>query len=237
MINFIIYSNDCNERYSNLISKYVMNKNEKYNIIIANKYDNAFKEKIANLEGVNIYILEIDIPGKTGLELANNIRIIDNDWTSPIIVCYKENEIDKIEDKYKFLMITFIDYKNFHQILLKAVDIAYNILKGAKTYKFKYTNEYYKVPYNKILCIEKNTNDNYSTLVTKKSKYIIKDSISNILKNLDDERFILSSQSCIVNLDNISSVDFTNNIIKFDKVSTNLMSREGKKAIKDNLDL
>ena len=70
-------------------------------------------------------------------------------------------------------------------------------------------------------------------MFTKRSTYTIKDSIISIFSLLNDERFIKCSSSCIVNMDNILSIDFINNTIDFGGPSTNLISREGKKALRD----
>ena len=111
---------------------------------------------------------------------------------------------------------------------------AYKIFSHDKSYKFKIDNEIYQIPYEHILYFEKNLNDNSTFLVTNEHNYILNKSISSIDNDLKDEcNFFKTHRSCIVNLDNIKSINFTTNIIKFNNCKTDLISRNKKKTLKE----
>lgn len=235
MLNFIIYEDNetAQKEYTKVINKFIMNKDIPYKIIKINSYNNSTKNLIKNLEGAKIFVIDIEVPGKSGLELSREIRT-SGDWNSPIIICSSHEELKNTGFASRLLMLDFIiKDKNILNNLEKALKVAFNIIDCHKSYNFKFNGEYYQIPYESILFIEKNLNDNYSTLFTKRSKYLIKDSIINIFSNLDDERFLKCSRSCIVNMDNILSIDFINSTICFGKLSTDLVSREGKKALRN----
>lgn len=235
MINFIIYEDNeiVQKEYGEIIHNFIMKKDISYKITKINSYDNTTKSLIKNLEDNKIFIIDIEVPGKSGLELAREIRN-SGDWNSPIIICTSHKELKNTGFASRLLMLDFIiKDKDILDNLKKSLKIAFNIINNHKSYNFLFNGEYYQIPYESILFIEKNLNDNYSTLFTKRSKYVIKDSIINILSNLDDERFLKCSRSCIVNMDNILSIDFINNIICFGELTTDLISREGKKALKN----
>lgn len=239
MINFIIYEKDktIRKKYSTIISQFFMNEDNKYQIIEFEKFDNKVYNTLKGIDGKKIYIIEIDVPGKSGIEFAREIRI-NGDWISPIIICSNLVELKKEGFTRQILMLDFIKKdKDLKFNLQEAIKTSWTILETYKSYNFKYLGEYYQIPYDKILYIEKNLNDNYSTLYTKRGKYIVKDCINNIFNKLDDKRFFKSNRSCIVNIDNITSVDFVNNIIYFKNCYINLLSREGKKNLKELIDL
>lgn len=235
MINFIIYEDDkiTQKEYSEVINKFMMNKDVQYQITKINFYNNTTMSLIKSLEGKKIFVIDIEVPGKSGLEFAREIRN-NKDWTNPIIICTSHKELKNTGFASRLLMLDFIS-KDEHILnnLEESIEVAFEILNCHKSYNFRYNGEYYQIPYESILYIEKNLNDNYATLFTKRSSYTIKDSIINIFSLLNDERFLKCSRSCIVNTDNILSIDFINNTIDFGGTSTDLVSREGKKALKE----
>lgn len=236
MINFIIYEDDkiTQKEYTDVINRFIIGKDLQYQITKINSYTNSTLPLIKNLDGKKIFVIDIEVPGKSGLEFAREIRQT-GDWISPIIICTSHKELKNTGFTSRLLMLDFINKdKNILNNLEKSLKVAFNIINCHKSYNFKYNGEYYQVPYESILFIEKNLNDNYATLYTKRSTYTIKDSIINIFSNLKDERFLKCSRSCIVNMNNILSIDFINNSINFgEKLSTDLISREGKKALKE----
>lgn len=235
MLNFIIYEDDVvtQKEYVQVITKFVMNKDIQYQTIRFEKYTRETMSKIKDLDGKKIFVIDIEVPGKSGLEFAREIRD-SGDWVSPIIICSSHKELKNTGFASRLLMLDFIAKDDeILKNLEKSLKVAFDIIDCHKSYNFRYSGEYYQVPYESILYIEKNLNDNYATLYTKRSNYVIKDSIINIFSILNDPRFLKSSRSCIVNTDNISSIDFINNIINFGELSTDLISREGKKALRN----
>lgn len=239
MINFIIYEDNkvWQEHYKKAILKVIEDKKEKYNILIIDKYTNEVKRKIKSLIGKNIFLLNMEVPGKSGLDLAKEIRNT-GDWTSQmILITSKKHWIEKCLTS-KVLMLDFINKnKNMESKLKETLIIALQIHSCNKSFSFTYNNDFYQIPYDAILYFEKNLNNNYTSIVTKNNIYKIKESI----KSLESEfifspTFFKTHQSCIVNLKNIEKVDFSKNIIYFSNRSIDLLSRNNKKELKEKME-
>lgn len=238
MVNFIIYEDEEKMRnmYKEVIHNFFGNKDQGYRIIEYSEYKNTIIDEIKNIEGKKIFLLDIEVPGKTGLELARDIRN-DGDWLSPLIVITTHENLKTQGFTGRMLMLDFLSkYDDVKTNLKESIMIAYNIVSSYKTISFKQRGEIFQVLYDSILYIEKNVNDNYVTVVTKNDSITMKGCINNITNFLiEDPRFMKTHRSCIVNLINIKSYDITNNIIKFENKTIDLVSREKKKELKERL--
>ena len=238
MINFIIYEDqkEFREIYISAILKIIGSKNNAYKIIEIDKYDKTTLPKIQKLVGKNIYILDIEVPGKSGLDLAREIRN-NGDWQSQMIVVTSHEQMKNTTLTSKMLMLDFISkYYDMEESLKESIKLSLDILNFHKSLNFQSNGELYQIPYNDILYIEKNVDNPYSTIVTKNENIETKRLIGTIENELiEDKRFFRTHRSCIVNLDNITSIELRENIIHFGKKETNLLSREKKAELKQIL--
>lgn len=239
MINFIIYEDEEKMRniYKEVINKFFGNNNQSYKIIELSSYEEYKRNKVSVIDGEKIYLLDIDVPGKTGLELAREIRKSE-DWNSQLIVITANEELKEESLTGKMLMLDFISKGDDIKIKLKeTIMVAYNILSANSLIQIKQKGEIYQIKCKSILYIEKNLNDNYITIVTKNDKITFKCSINHAADYLNnDPRFMKTHRSCIVNLLNIEKYDYVSNIIKFNnKTSIDYISREKKKELKERL--
>lgn len=240
MINFIIYEDnkEWQEYYRKAVLKVIGHKQDKYQILILDRWNKEAQRKLDNLLGKNVFLLDMEVPGKSGLDLARQIRNT-GDWESQMIMitsheCFKEEGFTS-----KVLMLDFIMKKDSEHIAEKindAIVIALRIHSRHKCFKFTYNNELFQIPYKEILYFEKDLNNNYTTIITKNKPFKIKQSITKIeTELLSVPYFFKTHQSCIVNLENIESVDFTNNTIHFANYQTDLLSRNKKKILKEKI--
>ena len=238
MINFIIYEDNhkWQEKYHAAILKIIGNKKDKYHILNIDKYTPQFITTIHNLIGKKIYLLDLEVPGKSGLDLAREIRA-NNDWSSPIIIITQHDKFKNEGFTSKILMLDFITKnENIDTNLLTSLNIAYHISCHTKSYKFSYNNELYQIPYEDILYFEKDLNQNYTNIITKNMNFKIKQSISAIEQKLINiPEFYKTHRSCIVNLNNIIKISWKYNTIYFINHQISLISRDRKKYLKDRL--
>lgn len=239
MINFIIYEDNKITRklYKDIIRKFMGIKNYNYHIYEFSKYSKELGIKInKEIIGKKIYLLDIEVPGMSGLELARKIRS-KGDWTSQIIVITTYEEYKNLGFTNRLLMLDFISkYGNINENLKLSLKVALSILNRQATLSFKYNSEIFQILYSDIYFIEKNLNNNDSTIITKNNHYIIKCSINKLMETLsNDPRFFKSHRSCIININNVISFDIDNNIIKFKNAETNLVARDKKKKLKDKI--
>ena len=239
LLNFILYeqTKKFQEYTKQMISTRFCQSNDKYQIIVVSKYTREIQEKINNLVGKNIYILDMDTI-KSGLELAKKIRT-NGDWTSSIILTTKKEELKNKAFDSPILAIAVVKKdKTFFDNMKKALSIALKIQSHHKSFNFVYNNELYQIPHNDILYFEKDLNHNYTSIITKNLVYKIKESIKSIENKLDNPHYFFKThQSCIVNLKNIKKVNFNQNIIYFKNKEINLLSRYKKKELKERLEI
>ena len=233
-MNFIIYEDekDYAKRYKNAINKLLVSTNLKYKIIEISEYTSKTEEELEKIEGNKCFILDIEVPGKTGLELARK-----GDWTSPIIIITSHEEFKTVGYTGKILMLNFISKaEDLEKQLIDSLETALEINMANKSLCYSNKGELFYIPYQDILYIEKSLNDNTSNIVTKSHMYNIRKTIKELEEELSNTiDFIKTHRSCIVNIKNIKHIDFENNIIKFANKETNLISRTHKKGLKERL--
>lgn len=237
-MNFIIYEDEKQyaSRYKNVIHKLLGPTNLNYKIIEINEYNPSNKDIMSEVDGNKIYILDIEVPGKNGIELARKIRK-SGDWTSPIIIVTSHEEFKNVGYTGKILMLNFISKsEELEQDLYETLEVALEINMANRSLCYTHRGELYQVAYQDILYIEKSLHDNTCNIITRNSVHSIRKTIIELEKKLSEDRnFIKTHRSCIVNLKNIKSVDFENNIIAFADKRIDLLSRAHKKELKERM--
>ena len=237
-MNFIIYEDEKEyiTRYRNVIHKMLAPTSLNYKVIEINEYNENSEQHVEKIEGNKIYILDIEVPGKNGLELARKIRK-EGDWNSPIIIVTSHEEFKTVGYTGKILMLNFISKNSeLEKDLYESLEVALEINMANKSLCYTNKGESYHIPYQDILYIEKSLNDNTCNVITKNSIYTLRKTIIDLEKKLsDDINFVKTHRSCIVNIKNIIHVDFENNIIAFSNKKIDLISRTHKKNLKERL--
>ena len=238
MITFIVYEDNdiMSKNYVRIIKKFMFNKHINYKVLIFNKFDSSMIDLIKNnTDSRKVYLLDIEVPKMDGIDLAREIRN-SGDWNSQIMIITADDKKDYFLLTNRLMLLNFILKSDLEKELLLSLDTVYKIFFNDGVLSFKYNGEIFNILYNDIYYIEKNINDNSSTVVTKDSKYTIRNSINALLKELgDDNRFFKSHRSCIINMNNVLGYDINNNIIKFSNREINLVARNKKKEFKRKL--
>ena len=235
MINFIIYEDDkkFRETYIYSILKIIGSMKIAYKIVEIDKYDDNTIGKIESLIGKKIFILDIEVPGKTGIDLAREIRN-NGDWKSPMIIVTTHEQLKISTFTSKMLMLDFISkFYNCENSLQESVKIAIDIVTSHKSLNFEHNGELYQIPYEDILFIEKNVDDMYSTIVTKKGRIRVKRMLITLEKQLiEATQFFRTHRSCIINVHNLTSLELSASIMHFGDIENPLLSRDRKRGLK-----
>ena len=236
MINFIIcddnqYVQELNEK---VIAKVAMPYDFDYNVHLFDKYNMKFKKIINDSSSSKIYILDLEMPGKSGLDITREIRKYD--WNSIIIILTSHDELELRILKEKLLIFDFISKFDKPEIKLEeTLNLVLNKLSNNKLINFKSNKELHQLSLDEIYYIYKDNYLNKSVIVTNKEEFPVSDSLNRISEKLD-KRFVKTHRSCFVNINRIKSVDFNNNIILFDnKKPIDLLSRNYKKELRDRI--
>jgi len=238
MINFIIYEDEekFRDRYFSVIDNYFKNTKVAYEITEIKRYDKEELKKLNKAGENRIYIIDIEVPGKSGLDLAREIRE-SNDWQSQIIIVTSHDNLKDYDLQADMLALAFISkFYNVEGLLLKALKRAYEIITSNKLIEFQKRNEIYQVLYNDILYIEKELEEVTATIVTRKTNYPTSMTLADIEKKLgNDPRFYKISRNCIINLNKVKRYNTTEDILDFGKKTVMGISQSRKKNLKIKL--
>lgn len=238
MINIIIYedNSDMQQMYQEIVKHFFNLRKEKIRFHIFSNYAKNLENKFLNIAGKRIYILDIEVPGKSGLDLARTIRK-SGDWMSPLMIITSYDHLKNTGFTSKVLMLDFISKReDVEKRLNQSLETAYHMINDRDAYTFQYNGELFHVPFNDILYFEKDLNDNYTFVYTKTNSYKIKECISSIAKKIEySSIFLKVHRSCIVNVNNIDFLNVKENKIYCGKYVTNFITKENRDLLKKKL--
>lgn len=156
MINIIIC--DDNIRDANKIEKLVkiyFNKMD-YKIYKFNDYNNKFLNLI-NIDLDNkIYLLDIETPSMSGIDVARKIR--KDDYSSVIIFLSGHDDLSRIVAKKNLMCLNFINkFDNLEKNLKYSLDLALSVVGKKRRVKFLSGGNIYNIDIDKILYVTRDT--------------------------------------------------------------------------------
>lgn len=225
MFNIIICDDDRQvlSKINRIIDKF-MNKNRiDYNKYLFDNYDNKFLNIIDRPLPFKIYILDIETPSRSGIDIAREIRIKDLD--SVIIFLTGHEELGNVILKNDLLFLSFINkFDNCEERLCQALKKSFDVLHRKQVIKLVDGATNYIVNLNDIIYFSTDTVDRKTIVKTDYDEFEVADTLKSIQKRLDD-RFEKTHKSCIVNMSRVRNIDTQNRIIYFDtKDQTDLLS-------------
>ena len=235
MIKFIIYdeSKENKKLIYDEIDKEMMKSDIEYQKDYITEYNTLKKN---NDEYFKIYILNQTNISKSGLEVAKYIRETLDDWKSIIIFISNTNEYKLNILTKRLYVLDYILIENIKYDLKELINICLkNYDSRPKELNYKYKSINYNIPFKDIIYIEKEQDNKRCIIHTLKDDYYIQSTLSKLISNLDD-RFIKSSKSYIINIEQVLQYNIKENIITFnDKKQIFEISRNMKKEIVNKL--
>ena len=216
MINFIICDDvkKYREMIQNIISKYMMKNKLEYKTHVFNDYDNHFMDIVNKKLPFKIYILDIETPTKSGIDIARIIRHKDVD--SVLIFLTGHQELDRIVMKNDFLFLAFINkFDNCEERLTNALDKSLKLFKVRQTIRFKDNGIQYSIPIEDILYITRDSIDRKCVIVTDYNEFRVGKNLNELEKMVTDD-FIKTHRACLMNKKRITSYNKTKRIVTFD---------------------
>jgi len=233
MINFIICDDNKEivKKVENIIDKIMFKNKIGYRKHVFYDYDSRFIKEIDNHHPSKIYILDIETPSGSGIDMARKIR--SNDMDSIIIFMTIHEELGYVILRNEFMFLSFINkYDDFENKLSFALKKGIETLGKKIALKIEEGGIIYKIPLKDILYITRDSVERKAVIKTDYTEFKINKTITE-LQTLLDDRFKLSHRACIVNVERIRVADFKKNIIIFDNnESTNLITKAFKKEVK-----
>ena len=191
-----------------------------------------FESLIKSRDRKKIYILDDEVDGVSGLEVA--IKIREYDWDSIIILLIdlSKHVSDVFNERIMALDIIFKDNSSDDR-LIDDIKLAISIFAKQTFFTFKYNHTIYRIPYRDICYIEKESTVKRCIIHTLDGNYYITESVSSILSHLSSS-FCRIHQSCIVNFDNVRKYNLSTNMIVFNNGDmTDMISSKMKNVVKN----
>lgn len=234
MIKFVICEDKKEEL--ELANKYVvkamMDYDVEYKISKFTRYNKELKKIIDDDTDIKIYILDIELPTISGLEIASEIREVDDESVIIFVTAHSESKNDIFYSRLG--AVDFISkYHRYEERLAETIIYVMDRLYKNKVLTFTHNYVQTRLRYREINYIEKVPCQNKCIIhqVNGEEKNIGTSIVR--LKPKLKPLFYQSHKSCLVNLSNISEVDYSKSIIYFkngDK--TDLIAPSARKGLK-----
>lgn len=237
MLRFIICEDNKEfmDKMSKIINKVMMPHNFEYKINKFQEYNKEIEELIKNDIDQKIYILDIELPNISGLEIASEIRSRDLDSIIIFITSHPEFKNDIFYSR-----LLAIDYINKNQLwqdrFEETIKHSFKNINKKRILTFEFNHNSYRLQTNKINYIEKiQDNQKCRIHMTDGSSYDLITTIIELEKQLGSN-FYRSHKSCLVNIDNIKRINYADNTITFQNdESLYLISNRNKKGLKEHV--
>lgn len=216
MLNIIIC--DDNVKDANKVERIVKKhfKGLNYTIFMSYDFDKNFM-KIADSPLENkIYLLDIETPSRSGIDVARHIR--KNDYNSVIIFLSAHDDLSRIVAKKNLMVLNFINkFDSLEKNLINSLDIAISLVGRKRRVIFETKGITYNLDIDKILYVTKETVTRQSVIVCDNTTYYINMNLKHVVKKLNDD-FIQTHRACFVNKNRIKIIDQKEMFIVFDNM-------------------
>lgn len=233
MLNFVICDDEPEIRKTilKIISKLMMPVDIEYKTHEFEAYNHEFEKFVNKKIGRRIYILDVEVNKKSGLDMIRNIR--DKDWESVIIVLTVHYELAFDALKGRLLLLDYISkLDNYEKKLHESLALGVKIFSSNDTLNFVFNRTAYKILYDDILYIKKDEATRKIVIKTFYGDYISAMTLNEVEKKLNFD-FCRTHRACIVNHQNVKSFDYKNKIVVFkNNERINLLSKNYKKEVK-----
>lgn len=232
MIEIIICDDDKSSRdkVASIAKEFMISHQLNYSIKKYSDYNDKFIEDIVP-SGKKIYLLDIETPSRSGIDVARIIR--KRDVESIIIFITGYEEFGKLVLKKNIMCLSFINkFENLKADLELALQDALNFFDTNKVIRITDNGVTYSIRLSSILYITRDSMDRRTVVKCDKNEYRLKMNLSDV-KVLFGEHFIQTHRSCFVNEYRIDNIDHKNKIITFDNGMTiDLLSDTYRKDLK-----
>lgn len=232
MINFIICDDNkaVVENIKNIISKCMIKNNFEYKTHLFYDLDDKFMKITRSSLPFKIYILDIETPSRSGIDVARIIR--DRDVESVIIFITGHEELGLTLLKNEIMFLSFINkFDNYEKRLVTAINKGIRMLQRKNILRFEERGNIYNIAMDDILYITRDSIERKCVIKTTYADIKTYKPLNEIQKLLDD-RFVKSHRACIINKERVAEIDKGKKIILFDNGTViDLLSDKYKKEV------
>ena len=216
MINFIICDDvkQYREMVEHIVASYMMKNKLEYKTHVFKDYDSDFMKIVESKLPFKVYILDIETPTKSGIDIARIIR--NHDVDSVLIFLTGHQELGHVVMKNDFLFLSYINkFDDCENRLIKSLDKALQMFKIKSVIRFKDNGVVYTIPQDDILYITRDSVDRKCIIVTDYNEFKVGKSLSELEKMVNDN-FIKTHRACLMNTKRIMSFSRSQKEVVFD---------------------
>lgn len=215
MTNFIVCDDSeiIRNKVKETINETFDKKSYDFSVTLYDDYDRNFKDFVLRNRKQVVYILDVDMPSESGIDMARMIRRTDK--SSIIIILTSHYELSDIIIKARLNILTFISkYDDCKQNLILSLKEALDYFPNSDVMlNFDDLSNSYNIHVKDILYI---TKDVRKTLIKTDFGDIEVYTSIDKLKKLLPPYFKQSHRSCVVNMKRVEYIDYNNKVICFD---------------------
>lgn len=165
----------------------------------------ALRDEVVDGEHFDTFILDIEMEGMDGFTLAREIR--EHLPTASIVFLSSHTEFSYAQEGYKVQALRYVSKLTMQATIEEALETAAEVSKTNETrfYIIQHYNDILRIHLDEIVYIHR-VNRTTEIVTEKNGRPVIRKPLKDILRELDDKRFIYTDRSCIVNGDFVVSV-------------------------------
>lgn len=219
---------DDNDEFIELIEKYI-GKITEYNIEydIYNSGEDLLYAYENNSECYDAIFLDMEMKKLDGIETGNRIRNIDKNIIIVFITShskYMQKSFECMPFRFIIKPVIFEDFRLLLDEVNKKLD------NDSCTFVFKYKGDIIRLFCNDIILFE--SDSHFVNIVTASATYKLRTSINDLIKNIDNNKFVRAHRAYIVNLNHVYKIK-DNEIILHNYDGFIPLSRNNKNDFKE----
>lgn len=150
----------------------------------------------------DLILLDIEMPGNTGMEIAEKIK----PYLPNVKIIFITSHIEYAIDAYELSIFRYVPKPDIDKRLPAAIQDAVKLieLEDGKTYTIQTNSRLEKIPYREIYYIERDGKNAGITAVSGISK--VRKSLQQVYSELEADEFIFIDRGCIVNMIHIMQI-------------------------------
>lgn len=160
----------------------------------------------------DLILLDIEMPGVTGMELAGRIK----PHLPNVKIIFITSHIEYAIDAFELSIFRYVPKDDIEKRLPSAIKDALKLisLEDGKTYTIQTSSRLEKIPYKEIYYIERDGKN--ACIVTLSGMSKVRKSLQQVFEELGAEEFIFIDRGCIVNLIHVMQIKGSMAILKND---------------------
>ena len=232
MVSFIICDDNrkINQSINEVVDKAMMKNKIPYRKLSFLDYDTQFMKVIDENLPNKVYILDIETPTSSGIDIVRKIR--EKDFNSIIIFLTSHDELGYTILKQEFMFLAFIcKFDDYQNKLAKAIKKALQIVGQKRILNINDRGVIYNIPMDDILYITRDSVDRKCIIKTEYTEFKVNTTLTDLFSELNDT-FKQSHRACIVNMKRVRIINKRKREITFNtKETIDLINDEFKKGL------